>query len=32
MAINHPPAEEKDFAAEAACSGLIEDVERLAKN
>jgi len=36
MAINHPPhshppAEEKDFAFEAACSGLIEDLERLAK-
>ena len=26
---NHPPAEEKDFAFEAAC--LIEDLERLAK-
>ena len=28
---NHPPAEEKDFAFEAACSGLIKDLERLAK-
>ena len=27
--VDHPPAEEKDFAFEAAC--LIEDLERLAK-